>query len=54
MDLPMFWQGRAKALRILNSKRDTIDAGTCGEADCFEQCAKELRIVLAAPQAPVT
>lgn len=48
-DLPLLWNGRANTLRILNGKRAQIDQATCGEADCYEQCAKELRELLSTP-----
>jgi hypothetical protein len=45
-DLPMFWQGRAKALRILLDSRGTPDTYTDTQADTYEECAKELRAAL--------
>jgi hypothetical protein len=43
-DLPLFWQGRANALRII-AKSDEINL-EC--ALVYEECIKELRIALAA------
>jgi hypothetical protein len=49
-DLPMFWQGRAKALRILLDRRGTPDTYTETQADTYEECAKELQTAIS-PQA---
>jgi hypothetical protein len=46
-DLPMFWQGRANALRILDSKRGQSDHATLETAWTYEECAKELAAALA-------
>lgn len=48
-DLPMFWQGRANALRILDESRDQSDPATLLEAWAYEICANELRAALRTP-----
>lgn len=45
-DLPLLWECRANALRILDSKRDVSDDSTLGEADGLIEAAKELRAAL--------
>lgn len=47
-DLPMFWQGRANALRILDRHQTKSDAVTVETARVYEECATELRAALAA------
>jgi hypothetical protein len=53
-DLPMFWQGRANALRILDSKRDKSDDGTLRTAEAYKECARELHAVLSTRATPPT
>ena len=45
-DLPLFWQGRANALRILNKKRKHSDIVTLETARIYEECATEIRASL--------
>jgi hypothetical protein len=45
-DLPMFWEGRANALRILDSQRGQSDHATLEQAWTYDECAKELREAL--------
>lgn len=45
-DLPLFWQGRANALSLLNGRRVEPDARTVGLIETYEECAKELRAAL--------
>jgi hypothetical protein len=45
-DLPLFWQGRANALGLLNERRVEPDARTVGLIETYEECAKELRAAL--------
>ena len=52
-DLPMFWQGRANTLRILDSKRGQSDQATLEQAWTYEECAKELAAVLRASDEPL-
>jgi len=50
-DLPMFWQGRANALRILVSESERAPLAsdaTLRQAETYEECAKELRAAMAA------
>lgn len=49
-DLPLFWQGRANALRILDSHRTNSDIATLEAARVYEECAKELRASMALPR----
>lgn len=41
-DLPLFWQGRANALRIVDSHRAQSDAVTLEAARIYEECTAEL------------
>jgi len=54
-DLPMYWTGRAKALTLIRDARDASSEDyTLGQIEAFEDCAKELRAILATlPQPPV-
>ena len=45
-DLPMFWQGRARALRLLDADRES-DPITLQTALTYETCAAELKAALA-------
>lgn len=45
-DLPMFWGGRARALRILNGRRKESDAATIEAAKAYDECAGELSTAL--------
>ena len=45
-DLPLFWVGRAKALRILDGKIKQSDHATLETARTYEECAKELRAAI--------
>lgn len=45
-DLPLFWQGRANALRIIDSHRAQSDATTLEVARIYEECAAELRAAI--------
>jgi hypothetical protein len=47
-DLCMFWQGRANALRILDSHRSESDGATLEAARIYEECAKELAAAMEA------
>jgi hypothetical protein len=49
-DLPLFWQGRANALRTVDSHRTASDIVTLEEARVYEECATELRTALTAQQ----
>lgn len=44
-DLPLFWRGRAQALRLLDKRSSNEPARI--EADTYEECAKELSEALA-------
>lgn len=46
-DLPLFWQGRANALRILDGQRTESNAATLEAARVYEECATELRASMA-------
>jgi hypothetical protein len=50
-DLPLFWQGRANALKIVNSRRDQSDPETAGQIQAYQECAEELRRALASAPA---
>jgi hypothetical protein len=47
-DLPLFWQGRTNALRIVNSHAAKSDVATLETARVYEECAAELRTALMA------
>lgn len=47
-DLPMYRQGRATALSLLNDRRVVPDERTKQEIETYEECARELRAALAA------
>lgn len=50
-DLPLFWEARARALRLLiaaRNDRSPIYDGTLGTAETYEECVKELKEALAA------
>jgi len=49
-DLPMFWEGRAKALRLLNAQQQT-DVVTAETIIVYERCAEELRASITAAEA---
>ena len=53
-DLPLFWQGRAKGLSLLNGSRSEPDARTIGLIETYEECAKELRAALSTDPATPT
>jgi hypothetical protein len=46
-DLPLFWQGRTNALRIVDSHNAKSDVTTLEIARVYEECATELRAALA-------
>lgn len=48
-DLPLYWQGRANAFRIIDAARTQSDAATLEAANAYEECANELGAALAAP-----
>ncbi len=47
-DLPLFWQGRTSALRLVNSHAAKSDPLTLEVARTYEGCAAELRAALTA------
>lgn len=50
-DLPLFWRGRAKALRILDSHRKESWGETLEAARIYEECADEFCAALKARKA---
>lgn len=50
-DLPLYWQGRANALGLLNDRRVVPDEGIKQQIETYEECAKELRLALASRDA---
>lgn len=50
-DLPLFWQGRANALRALDGYRSESDVATLEAARIYEECATELRAAIVKPTA---
>lgn len=49
-DLPLFWQGRANALRLVDGHRSKSDVATLEAARIYEECATELRAAMARPK----
>lgn len=49
IDLPLFWRGRAQALRILDKARTVSDEATLTSADAYAECAAELTAALSVP-----
>lgn len=47
-DLPLFWQGRTNALRIVDGHAAKSDVTTLETARIYEECAAELRAALTA------
>lgn len=54
LDLPMFWTGRAKALRLLHAEQKHPVDATLRAAETYENCADELRAALATPHSGQT
>jgi hypothetical protein len=50
-DLPLFWRGRAKALRLLDSHRKESCGETLEAARIYEECADEFCAALEARNA---
>jgi hypothetical protein len=46
---PLFWRGRAQALRLLNDKAKVPNEATLARAEAYETCADELSAALATP-----
>lgn len=50
-DLPLYWEGRARAFRIIDNQRIESNEATLAQAGVYEECANELRASLRAAPA---